>query len=86
MIATGGGKICLTGDAVVYLTAVHLNAVAGIPVGPLCAADQAVESGKPVGVISVEGTPRVLMPVVSRKPQGNNDMSRNCLLYTSRCV
>ncbi len=76
VIATGGGKICLTGDAVVYLTAVHLNAVAGIPVGPLCAADQAVESGKPVGVISVEGTPRVLMPVVSRKPQGNNDMSR----------
>ena len=76
VVATGGGQICLTGDVVVYVVPAHRNAAAGIPLDALCAAEQAVESGKPVGDIAVEGTPRIVMPIESRKPEGNNDLSK----------
>lgn len=77
-LATGGGRVCLAPDAgaLVFLVPVHRYAAAGLSSEQLCAADEAMVKGTPIGMVSVEGRPRILMDMWTGKIPGNNDTVR----------
>lgn len=72
--ATDAG--CLSGDALVLVVPVHQGAQRpGVPAAWDCALDAAVRTGTPVGVVTAEGRPQVLLRDHAAAVDGGNELA-----------